>query len=87
MRMKRYKVIALILTILIFLVSSPPAQAGNKHAANTSYQVFVGTYTGPSSKGIYGFHFDPATGQARLPVGDRHLLHGIFTEETISARC
>ena len=64
MRMKRYKVIALILTILIFLVSSPPAQAGNKHAANTSYQVFVGTYTGPSSKGIYGFHFDPATGQA-----------------------
>ncbi|HZR32880.1 MAG TPA: lactonase family protein [Terriglobales bacterium] len=64
MRMHRWQVIASIFAIVIFLVLSPFAQAGNKRTANTSYQVFVGTYTGPTSKGIYGFHFDPATGQA-----------------------
>ncbi len=64
MRMHRWQVIASIFAIVIFLVLSPLAQAGNKRTANTSYQVFVGTYTGPTSKGIYGFHFDPATGQA-----------------------
>lgn len=31
--------------------------------AATGYEVFVGTYTGPQSKGIYAFRFDPATGQ------------------------
>ncbi len=64
MRMHRWQVITSILAIIIFLVLSPLAQAENKRTANTSYQVFVGTYTGPTSKGIYGFHFDPATGQA-----------------------
>lgn len=29
--------------------------------------VFVGTYTGPHSKGIYVFHFDPATGKFTPP--------------------
>jgi 6-phosphogluconolactonase len=29
----------------------------------SSYFVYVGTYTGPTSKGIYGFRFDPKTGQ------------------------
>jgi 6-phosphogluconolactonase len=32
-------------------------------AAVNSYFVYVGTYTGPTSKGIYGFRFDPKTGQ------------------------
>ena len=31
--------------------------------AASSYLVYVGTYTGPKSKGIYGFRFDPKTGQ------------------------
>ena len=30
----------------------------------TDYEVFVGTYTGPQSKGIYTFRFDPAKGRA-----------------------
>src|SRR5262249_7197315 len=29
--------------------------------------VFVGTYTGPKSKGIYRFEFDPTTGKAGTP--------------------
>jgi 6-phosphogluconolactonase len=31
--------------------------------AASSYFVYVGTYTGPTSKGIYGFRFDPKTGK------------------------
>lgn len=31
------------------------------------YNVLVGTYTGPKSKGIYVFHFDPATGKFTAP--------------------
>jgi 6-phosphogluconolactonase len=34
------------------------------HAAN-SYLAYVGTYTASSSKGIYSFRFDPATGQLK----------------------
>src|ERR1700704_4796779 len=30
----------------------------------SSHLVYVGTYTGPSSKGIYAFRFNAATGQA-----------------------
>jgi 6-phosphogluconolactonase len=37
------------------------------HAAS-SYLAYVGTYTASSSKGIYSFRFDPATGQLK-PLG------------------
>src|SRR5580692_1517826 len=37
------------------------------HAAS-SYLAYVGTYTASSSKGIYSFRFDPATGQLK-PMG------------------
>ena len=30
--------------------------------------MYVGTYTGPNSKGIYAYRFDTATGQA-TPLG------------------
>ena len=32
------------------------------HASGGSYRVYVGTYTGKGSEGIYAFRFDPATG-------------------------
>lgn len=35
--------------------------------AQGTYQVFVGTYTGAHSKGIYSFRFDPATGKVTPP--------------------
>jgi 6-phosphogluconolactonase len=39
------------------------AAPGNGMPAVSSYFVYVGTYTGPKSKGIYGYRYDPATGQ------------------------
>jgi 6-phosphogluconolactonase len=38
------------------------APAKGRNVAS-SYFVYVGTYTGPTSKGIYGFRFDPKTGK------------------------
>jgi len=32
--------------------------------AKSTYRVYVGTYTGPVSKGIYVFPFDAASGKA-----------------------
>ena len=36
-------------------------------AANGKYRVYVGTYTGAKSKGIYLFEMDPATGETTPP--------------------
>ncbi|MHB8652417.1 MAG: lactonase family protein [Terriglobia bacterium] len=44
------------------LFSSPSARGAEKSCAHDNYLVYVGTYTGPSSKGIYAYRFDPATG-------------------------
>jgi 6-phosphogluconolactonase len=56
----------MFLFLAVAIVFSPPAQAKGK--SNTgSYVVYVGTYTGPESKGIYSFHFDPSTGKT-MPV-------------------
>jgi 6-phosphogluconolactonase len=54
--------------LLIFFAASagvPRAMAAPTKGMTTasSYFVYVGTYTGPTSKGIYGFRFDPKTGQ------------------------
>src|SRR5882672_8402206 len=55
------------LLILTFLAIMPFAWAENTHS-NSSYVVYVGTYTGPQSKGIYGLRFDPASGKT-TPLG------------------
>jgi 6-phosphogluconolactonase len=55
----------LVLTLLAFVI--PFAQAAKPHA-NNSYLVYVGTYTGPQSKGIYALRFDPASGKS-TPLG------------------
>ncbi len=52
----------------VFMAASaaiPEALAAPAKGRNvaSSYFVYVGTYTGPTSKGIYGFRFDPKTGQ------------------------
>jgi 6-phosphogluconolactonase len=53
----RFAFIALLLLVL------PVVSSGNANP-NGSYLVYVGTYTGPASKGIYAYRFDAATGQA-----------------------
>jgi 6-phosphogluconolactonase len=57
----------LLVLILTFLAIMPLALANNTHS-NSSYVVYVGTYTGPESKGIYALRFDPASGKS-TPVG------------------
>jgi len=48
------------------LVASLPLSAwaagAEKAAVKTDYFVYVGTYTGPKSKGVYAYRFDAATG-------------------------
>jgi 6-phosphogluconolactonase len=46
--------------VLLFL-------GGNLMAANTSSLVYIGTYTGGKSKGIYSAHFDSAAGTLSQP--------------------
>ena len=53
---------ALICLTLIGLLM--PLARGANNPAKGSYLVYVGTYTGPASKGIYAFHFDPMTGKS-----------------------
>lgn len=62
---KRPLVFLLTLLFCLTAVASPlrPAQ---KAAAKT-YWVYLGTYTGPTSKGIYRYHFDASTGRAAAP--------------------
>lgn len=54
------------------LIASLPltlwAGSAEKAAAKTEYFVYVGTYTGPKSKGIYAYRFDAATG-GLIPLG------------------
>src|SRR6516165_2825285 len=57
-------------TLLFFLavVLSPPASAASapkaeRAASGGKYIAYVGTYTGPHSKGIYAFRFDASTGE------------------------
>jgi len=57
-------------TLLLFVAAllSPPALAAGasqaeRAASGGKYIAYVGTYTGPSSKGIYAFRFDASTGE------------------------
>ena len=49
---------------LAFVVFAAPSLLAQKTAKAGTYRVYVGTYTGPDSKGIYAFPFDPASGKA-----------------------
>lgn len=62
--MRRRSAIVLV-TLLAFLI--PFAPAAQRHAKG-SYLAYVGTYTGPDSKGIQAFRFDAATGKS-TPLG------------------
>ena len=56
-----------VLAFLLALGAALPLQAltRNQFTKRTShlYLVYVGTYTGPKSKGIYAYRFNPATGR------------------------
>lgn len=58
----RWRVAGLFIAFLVLMLIAPLLSA--KSAKATSYLVYVGTYTGPTSKGIYAFRFDESTGRA-----------------------
>jgi len=56
--------IAFLIVLVAPLLFFSSAQTSRKAAAKSQYLAYVGTYTTKtSSKGIYAFHFDTATGQ------------------------
>jgi len=60
--MNRRRFLYLISVLALLLL--PSAGFATKMEAPKSYLVYVGTYTGPTSRGIYAFRFDVATGQS-----------------------
>jgi 6-phosphogluconolactonase len=60
MKNMRRKFIPLLLALLSFAPLLCAQNDSKKHA----YRVYVGTYTGPVSKGIYAFPFDSSSGKA-----------------------
>jgi 6-phosphogluconolactonase len=59
---------ALFFPILALLAALIPFAQSANTSATGSYIIYVGTYTGPQSKGIYGLRFDPASGKS-TPLG------------------
>ena len=57
--MRASTLVATVLVILTALSSVPPSAA---QAGGREYFVYIGTYTRMTSKGVYGFRFNPATG-------------------------
>jgi 6-phosphogluconolactonase len=55
-------------SMLPALPAAPLPQAAKEGSTNPEFVVFVGTYTRQDSKGIYGYRFQPATGQL-TPIG------------------
>lgn len=49
--------------VLPALSAAPPPQGTKKVSSKGEFLVYVGTYTRQDSKGIYAFHFQPATGK------------------------
>jgi hypothetical protein len=47
----------LVLALLSAALWMPNAQGAKKPSANGDYFVYIGTYTGPASKGIYAYRF------------------------------
>ena len=57
--------LACILTFLVIAAAIDPAASAFKRLQRV---VYIGTYTGETSKGIYAFRFDDSTGQL-TPIG------------------
>src|SRR5512140_1949207 len=53
----------MILNVLLLILLAPPSGV-----AGGEYCMYVGTYTGNGSDGIYGYRFDPTTGEVQ-PLG------------------
>ncbi len=73
---------------LLFVLSF--ATAASAFAADSKYLIFVGTYTGKGSLGIYSYRFDPATGSATPWVSPPNRLTPHSSQpihKDVSLRC
>jgi 6-phosphogluconolactonase len=59
---------AFSVTLQLLFLFMPSTGHAQKIASRSSYLMYVGTYTGPDSKGIYAYRFDGATGEV-TPLG------------------
>ena len=64
MRCRLSSVTAFSIGVFALLLLMPNPSVAQKSHSRGKYLVYVGTYTGPASKGIYAYRFDAATGQA-----------------------
>ena len=57
--------LGLLITLAALMLPplQPPGHSASSDAAGSKYLVYVGTYTGPKSKGIYCYRFDAAAGK------------------------
>jgi 6-phosphogluconolactonase len=62
--MRRYVSIALSVLFLMTTMLRAAEQNAGQNRKRPSYLVYIGTYTSPSSKGIYAYRFDAATGRS-----------------------
>jgi len=56
--------IAIFIAVIVFLLAAIFGSGAPQANAKSSYLVYVGTYTGPTSKGIYAYRFHAATGKS-----------------------
>jgi len=59
------KIICEVLVLMTAAGAVIPLLAADKTDSKREYLVYVGTYTGPKSKGIYAFRFNPSTGESK----------------------
>ena len=59
---------AFLLTVLFCLPLVASAQRPAQKATPKTYWVYLGTYTGPKSKGIYSYRFNESSGRAPAPA-------------------
>lgn len=57
-----------LVTVSFFILLADVSAKSLQTATTFSYFLYAGTYTGPKSKGIYGYRFDAATGHL-IPLG------------------
>ncbi|MBI1939875.1 MAG: lactonase family protein [Acidobacteria bacterium] len=61
--MKNNPLVCLLFTSFFALLPAPFAWGSGRAATAEKYIVYIGTYTGKESKGIYAYRFVPGTGQ------------------------
>ena len=66
-RMKWFPTLRRICPVLACALMYPLSMSAEKPSPDTTLLVYIGTYTGAKSKGIYRSHLNPATGQLTTP--------------------